>query len=137
MKITFEGERAVDEATDWLNSRDSLKKISVEFEEEDDEITETVTLDEIINTDDYVTTDDPHRVGVDPDAVYAEILELVNENPGSTTIELAKVSDKKRTSISPALTDLFRRGLVARTRDYPYQYKITDEGTEEISGRVS
>jgi DNA-binding MarR family transcriptional regulator len=57
-----------------------------------------------------------HRVG-DPDLKprrYA-MLQLIDQNPGLTQAELGRASGRDKSSITPALRDLSRRGLVKRS----------------------
>jgi DNA-binding MarR family transcriptional regulator len=44
------------------------------------------------------------------------VLVLINENPGISQTELSRANGRDKSTLTPVLNDLVRRGLVARTR---------------------
>ena len=60
----------------------------------------------------------------------AEVLDIVDENPGITQKKIAEKLGKSSPSVNPVLRKLVKEGKLARMK-WPYEYYRIVEGPEE------
>lgn len=127
-EITVEGDDPIEEAVKVLESRDRVAdKVKIEIT---NSIFDTKSLEDF--SWEYQAADGPTGT-VKEGSVHEKVLEyLADQSTGKVSRRIASETGLNRNSVTPALTDLYHRGLISRTEDIPAKHKITDAGLEEI-----